>query len=258
MYKILDGRCGRRAAVFPMSRAQGFTLIEIAIVLVIIGLLLGGVIKGQELITSARVHNLADQHSSVQAAYFAFMDRYRSVPGDMSNENARRAIGGAVTPGSNYGGNGNGQLDDGNVKEVAALWHQMAAAGFIQGSYLGGATNSRDYIQADMAPKNPFGGSMLLARLDEYLDTSGAVPVRLGFVFGKQIPVKVLHELDLKIDDGRPDKGSLRASTQTARGSSGYGGLELSGAENCVERAGGDWIWNVSAEAQDCNAVFLY
>ena len=68
------------------AREGGFTLVEIAIVLVIIGLLLGGILKGQELITSARVRNLADQAAAVQAAYYGFVDRYRAIPGDMLAE----------------------------------------------------------------------------------------------------------------------------------------------------------------------------
>ena len=64
------------------QQQKGFTLVEIAIVLVIIGLLLGGILKGQELINSARVRNLADSTSGIQAAYFGFIDRYRRVPGD--------------------------------------------------------------------------------------------------------------------------------------------------------------------------------
>ena len=76
-----------------MKRGQsGFTLVEIAIVLVIIGLLLGGILKGQELINSARVRNLADTHSGIQAAYFGFRDRYRQVPGDMLPAAAVAAI----------------------------------------------------------------------------------------------------------------------------------------------------------------------
>src|SRR6476620_3558482 len=62
--------------------ARGFTLIEIAIVLVIIGLLLGGVLKGQELITGARVRNLISQQDGIKAAFFGFQDRYRALPGD--------------------------------------------------------------------------------------------------------------------------------------------------------------------------------
>ncbi len=61
---------------------RGFTLIEIAIVLVIVGLLLGGVVKGQELISSARVRNMISQQEGVKAAFFGFQDRYRALPGD--------------------------------------------------------------------------------------------------------------------------------------------------------------------------------
>jgi len=71
--------------------ARGFTLIEIAIVLVIIGLLLGGVLKGQELITGARVRNMISQQDGIKAAFFGFQDRYRALPGgyaaaDTTNE----------------------------------------------------------------------------------------------------------------------------------------------------------------------------
>ena len=98
---------------------KGFTLIEIAIVLVIIGLLLGGILKGQELINSARVRNLADSTSGIQAAYFGFMDRYRKVPGDWAMTAADDAIGGTI----NSGGNDNGRLDNsGDWTEPNALW----------------------------------------------------------------------------------------------------------------------------------------
>src|SRR6186997_1527886 len=87
-----------------MNRQNGFTLIEIAIVLVIIGLLLGGVLKGQELITSARVRNLISQQDGIKAAYFGFQDRYRALPGDYSGANAFANIPNMV--GATFGGNG--------------------------------------------------------------------------------------------------------------------------------------------------------
>src|SRR6202162_5353761 len=65
--------------------SKGFTLIEIAIVLVIIGLLLGGVLKGQELITGARVRNLISQQDGIKAAFFGFQDRFRALPGDYAS-----------------------------------------------------------------------------------------------------------------------------------------------------------------------------
>ncbi len=91
-----------------MRKQSGFTLIEIAIVLVIIGLLLGGVLKGQELITSARVRNLISQQDGVKAAYFGFLDRFRALPGDYSQASANIAN---VAAGAN--GNGNGQITNG-------------------------------------------------------------------------------------------------------------------------------------------------
>ena len=84
------------------KKQSGFTLVEIAIVLVIIGLLLGGILKGQELINSARVRNLADQNSGIQAAYFGFIDRYRQVPGDWAkagSTGATSAIGLTINTG---------------------------------------------------------------------------------------------------------------------------------------------------------------
>ena len=63
-----------------IRKQSGFTLVEIAIVLDVIGLLLGGILKGQQLINSARVRNMADQNSGVQAAYYGFIDRFRNLP----------------------------------------------------------------------------------------------------------------------------------------------------------------------------------
>ncbi len=84
--------------------SKGFTLIEIAIVLVIIGLLLGGVLKGQELITGARVRNLISQQDGIKAAFFGFQDRFRALPGDyasastnINNVTSRTAMGTAVS-----------------------------------------------------------------------------------------------------------------------------------------------------------------
>ena len=95
------------------KRESGFTLIEIAIVLVIIGLLLGGVLKGQELITGARVRSFIQQQDGVKAAYFGFLDRYRALPGDYSQANANIPNMGAVcnTGGVGGNGNGNGQIE---------------------------------------------------------------------------------------------------------------------------------------------------
>jgi len=68
-----------------MKKTQGFTLVEIAIVLVIIGLLLGGILKGQEMITQAKIKNVIADMSGVSAAMYGYQDRYRALPGDDKN-----------------------------------------------------------------------------------------------------------------------------------------------------------------------------
>ena len=73
------------------KQQQGFTLVEIAIVLVIIGLLLGGILKGQEMITQAKIKNVVADFSGISAAYYGYQDRYRAIPGDDSNAATRWA-----------------------------------------------------------------------------------------------------------------------------------------------------------------------
>ena len=93
----------QRGEVIDENKQQGFTLVEIAIVLVIIGLLLGGILKGQEMITQAKIKNVIADFSGVSAAYHGYQDRYRAIPGDDPNAATRWAVAPAATA-----GNGNG------------------------------------------------------------------------------------------------------------------------------------------------------
>lgn len=247
---------------FNYKQQKGFTLVEIAIVLVIIGLLLGGILKGQQLINSARVRNMADQNSSVQAAYYGFIDRYRAVPGDMLPLSACNAIGanqlgvaaGCGTPPP--GGNGNGRLDTGLFTEAAAVWRHLTAANFLVGDYSGVAADSTAYTAAatpHAAPSNAFGARILLGRTDQYLAVVSATE-RLGFITGRNAPVSILAELDTKVDDGRPATGVFRS---TLSGSTSYGAVAQNDAL-CTTGTGNAALWNVNVETQDCNAIYLY
>ncbi len=240
----------------PRSQ-RGFTLVEIAIVLVIIGLLLGGILKGQELITSARVRNLADQNSGIQAAYYGFIDRYRAVPGDMVADGPRGAcavIGNDVPgcPGAGVEGNASGRLDDEDWEEASNAWAHLSAANFIQGSYQGNATSAAEYQQPEIAPINAFQGYVMLTRSDEYTGVGGSS--RLMLVVGRNVPVNVLRELDLKVDDGTPETGTLRSTTQDGGGLADVAAREAT----CTADSGGTEIWDINGNEQDCNAVFLY
>ena len=68
--------------IYENKRERGFTLVELAIVLVIIGLILAGIIKGQELITNAKIKRTYNMQKEIAAAIYTYFDRYQFYPGD--------------------------------------------------------------------------------------------------------------------------------------------------------------------------------
>ncbi len=255
-----------------VTRQKGFTLVEIAIVLVIIGLLLGGILKGQELINSARVRNLADQNTGIQAAYYGFIDRYRRVPGDYRASAASSAIGVTVnlpvaTPSPTSVGNGR---VDNNLEEATAVWEQLAKANFLSGGFTPAddptpPANTEDY--AENAPRNAFNGALVLTRNSGY---TGTAPIKLNLHMGTNVPVNIARELDLKVDDGLPNSGVLRLTSPDAS-EPAFNTLwadvfsectAVTGA-NAPGAAAGDGddstdIYDIFDDAQDCGPVFLY
>jgi prepilin-type N-terminal cleavage/methylation domain-containing protein len=189
------------------TQQQGFTLIEIAIVLVIIGLLLGGVLKGQELITGARVRNLIQQQDGVKAAYFGFLDRFRALPGDYAQ--ATTTITNIATTPCAGNGNGDGQIGAGTAApyEATLAWEHLSKAGFINGTYTCNTTPSQQ-----TNPTNPYGQPLILVFDGLYAGT-GTPPSRHNLKTGGQIPSDILGEIDRKIDDGNAFQGSFRAQT---------------------------------------------
>jgi prepilin-type N-terminal cleavage/methylation domain-containing protein len=194
------------------ARQKGFTLIEIAIVLVIIGLLLGGVLKGQELINTARVRAMNNTVDGITAAWFSFQDRYRSFPGDyldaQSQVNLPGPPGSATGP---AGGNGNGLVD--TINESALVWVHLDAAGYLTGGYTDDtatvAANAYD-CATTICPDNGFGSGMNLA-YGTMVQTGAANAHEL--ISGRGIPVEVIAELDRKVDDGSPDSGAMQLGT---------------------------------------------
>ena len=230
------------------NKQAGFTLVEIAIVLVIIGVLLGGVLKGQELIKSAQVRNLIDQSSSIQAAYYGFVDRYHQIPGDMRGNAACSLIGNQVP--NCVGGNGNRVIEKNNWKEASAVWAHLAAAGFIQGNYQGSATDETTYRDPAQAPANAFGGLLVLSRSDGYQSATTQSP-KLNLVLGRNLPVGIIQQFDVKVDEGQPTTGTVRATGGDSFGEIGQGDPA------CVS-GGAPPIWDINGDSSDCNAAVLY
>ena len=189
-----------------IQKNSGFTLVEISIVLVIIGLLIGGVLKGQEMINNAKINRIASDFEGVSAAIFSYQDRYRSLPGDDNGASARWGTG--VTNGHSNGtitGNWN---STNNANESRIFWQHLRNSNLIPGN----TTGSNSYAQ----PKNAYGG--LIGIEVTNFGMSGLV-ICMSNISGPNAAI-----IDTKLDDGDPAAGSVRANTanNATSGSTSY------------------------------------
>jgi prepilin-type N-terminal cleavage/methylation domain-containing protein len=193
-----------------MKKSQsGFTLVEIAIVLVIIGLLLGGVLKGQELIEQSKIKRVINDFNSINAAYYTYQDRYRYMPGDDLNAATRwTTIIGGTTPAVN--GNGNSiitgtlaQVFTGGTNESGYAWQHLRASGLVTGDL--------STVAASEIPETtPFNSRYGIgASADAF--GFGIVPV-----YCASLPPKAAEQLDRQLDDGNPQTGNIRAGVPNA------------------------------------------
>jgi len=191
-----------------MKKQTGFTLVEIAIVLVIIGLLLGGVLKGQEIITNAKIKNLENDFQGVTAAIYSYQDRYRAIPGD-DKRAYKRFTGFDKTK---HIGNGNGRIEDKFNKNVTngvdggssgkeesyLFWLHLRSAALIEGEPFDEDGNI--YL-----PTNAFSGVTGVS--SETITNASIKGIYVGF---SKIPVKVAVIIESRSDDGSPNKGSIQ------------------------------------------------
>ena len=173
------------------KRQSGFTLVEIAIVLVIIGLILGGVLKGQSLIENAEYKSFVKQVDSYRSAYFTFKDTYKALPGDMSDVSSLDAA--AVA------GNGNGRIDGGfcdGVEESCRVWSHLRYAGIIAGDPSDTSTSS--------PPSHTYGG--LVSSISTGPWANGVTETKL---LTRGIPGDIAQRYDNEFDDGDASTGSI-------------------------------------------------
>lgn len=180
---------------------SGFTLVEIAIVLVIIGLLLGGVLKGQEMIENAKIRNAVNDMNGLTAAYNSYIDRFHRLPGDDGPIGTLTARGGAWTN-VTAAGNNNGiiAITQGQVftagGESVAFWQALKAAGFISG-------NPADVAVAAL-PRNSFNGVSGVG-----IGVNPPTGVAVFSVCLSQVPGKSARAIDTQLDDSLSNNGSV-------------------------------------------------
>ncbi|MGQ9859413.1 MAG: type II secretion system protein [Thermodesulfobacteriota bacterium] len=169
---------------------RGFTLVEIAIVLVIIGLLLGAILKGQEMIKSAKIKRVVKQADELRAAAYTYQDLYKYLPGDDPYAGGRW---GSVD------GNGNGDGTISGAEGTNYFFDHLAAAGLISGSYTGGA----------IQPTHAFGGNVWITYATYGTKTA-------HWINFENIQGSVASIIDLTYDDGVGNTGSIRNTAGAA------------------------------------------
>ena len=204
---------------FSRARRDGFTIVELAIVLAAIGILLTGILKGQELINGAKIRAIADRQNSIRIAWFEFVDHYGAKPGDFAQ--AEQFIANATNPTTNPG---NGLVERG--ESVLAVEH-LTLAGLLRcqqcvGSLLPSEPRSdTSPLTADNSPTNQYDGVISIwhngptstanpnAPYYAIRSTGTARPNRLQIHTGPRIPSNILAEVDRKIDDGLANSGDM-------------------------------------------------
>lgn len=208
------------------KRQCGFTLVEIAVVLVIIGLLLGGVLKGQELINGAKVKNVMNDFRNTSTYVFGYQDRFRAMPGD--DAGVANRLTGAVKA-STGGTVGNGRLE-GNWNSTTAtdesvlFWQHVRLANFAGGD--GRNPGGEGITIQDWLPRNAVGGRLGVTGSSPISGWGGSL-----FVCQDKLPGSFARQIDIALDDGQSDSGSVRLLADGAANGAAIEAAKLTDSE---------------------------
>jgi prepilin-type N-terminal cleavage/methylation domain-containing protein len=221
--------------------SRGFTLVEMAIVIVIIGLVVGGIFVGRSLIQSSNLTGIIADITAYSEAAVNFQRTYGALPGDFANATTYwGAVNGTPatcqttvgTPPATCNGDGNGKIGNGYATpnyESFRAWQHLANGGFIKGNYSGvvGTTEDTNF------PSSPMGGGYAMVWLgtisgdNNYYDGSYGNAILLGKAASGYYPRQGLlapkdaESIDSKMDDDKPGTGKVRStkySSTTAPG----------------------------------------
>ena len=211
-----------------MKQRNGFTLVEMAIVLVIIGLLIGGILAAQSIITTARGHQIIQQASQYQLAARNFKTSFNYWPGDY--------------PGNSFGvhGDGNGQIGKGDTDEGVMFFYHLSAAGFIKTPIQSYSGKGDAFVPGRDVPQGPVAGSYWIVLqniatsgygpgisvFDQGSWSSDQIEAGSSYLFygrtcanqvaGTQCSIispQIAQMIDIKLDDGMPNTGKVVANT---------------------------------------------
>jgi prepilin-type N-terminal cleavage/methylation domain-containing protein len=218
-----------------MSKNHAFSLVELSIVLVILGLLTGGILAGQSLIRAAELRSVSTEYSRYTTAIQTFRDKYFALPGDMPNATAFwgkddylcNLDSGTASATGTCNGNGSGIIDIETTarSEIYAAWQHLALAGLIEGTYAGKTTILDESYIGINVPKSKVNNAgwtiYFLANVDSsdtilfegsygnvFLFGSGSYNGEL--TWGAALKPEEAWNIDTKLDDSKPGTGLVR------------------------------------------------
>ncbi len=206
---------------------KAFSLVELSIVLVILGLLTGGIIAGQSLIRASELRAVTTEFQRYGTAISAFRDKYFAIPGDFAKASSFGW--------GSYNGDGDGLIESSTTagaNEISTFWIHLAAAGLVEGTYTNAAGTTM--TAGTNVPRSKLGNAgwnaMNLGAVAATSSVYYAGSYGNAFFFGAGTtagqPTGVLKaeeawNVDTKMDDGRPDQGvftSLESQGSTTAG----------------------------------------
>ncbi|MBF4986777.1 type II secretion system protein [Methylophilus sp. 14] len=196
-----------------MKKPLGFSLIELAIVLVIAGLLLAGVMRGQELIANAKVKSLASDFRNIPTYFYGYQDRFRVLPGD--DHAAATHVAG--TNASTNGQTQNGLIQGGwnsttDTDESFLLWQHLRLAGLATGTT--DITNPAQYV-----PRNSEGGQLGVTSVAALAAVTAGTFNTAHAMCSDAILGRYALQLDTMLDDGAGNTGVMRILVNGTPGS---------------------------------------
>lgn len=192
---------------YPEDRSiNAFTLVELSIVIVIIGLIIAGITAGRSLVKSAQLNSIITDINKYNVAINSFYLQYNALPGDLRNASS-------YWGGSALNGDGNNQIDNSpGLDEDLKVWQHLALAGLIPGTY-SGTTTGAGRVPGTNCPASSYRGAGF--GFDWYSPTYGKKGNAMAFaaggsyIFAPIIPASEALAVDTKMDDGVANKGRL-------------------------------------------------
>lgn len=256
-----------------MLNQLGFSLLELSIVLVIIGLLAGGVMVGQDLVKQAELRSIMNDISKIQTSVNAFKNKYIALPGDMRNATAYWGTAATcpatsvapLTSAATCNGNGSGFIPAGEINATTPewwlFWHHLANAGLIEGSYNGASVNASTSARPGTnVPETKRTGVGITAVSYLNMPTNNATwwfgNYDLMLVIGKEqtnfstavpsfTPGEMMN-IEQKMDDGRPGMGIVRAIKHT---NCYVGGVVATSSQSAA-------AYDLTQQAESCALTF--